>query len=257
MAVEFEVEAARNTEYGYFPEELEVIPEMNGRHELPDITSIIDSILRMGQIQPVIIRRSGGKPVLVAGFSRWRAVSEINLRGLLEKPIRLRCSYTALTEKQAFLANIEENRARNATTPVDDAYNIQRLINIHQMTEQEVADAYRSTVAWIRGRMGLIELTPEAEKAVREGRVADSAVKQIAKLSRDLQKQVVKKEGKITSKDVREAKPYKKPPVKDRELTKLVRIMLEDIVAGMIEDPKVEYIEVERTLVLNLANYVK
>jgi ParB/RepB/Spo0J family partition protein len=259
MAVEFEVKGTRTSEYGFLPEELEIIPEMNGRHELPDVQWIVDSILRHGQLQPITIRRTGGKPVLVAGFSRWRAVNEINSKGLSERPLRLRCSYTALNEKQAFLANIEENRVRNQTTPMDDAYNIQRLINVYQMTEQEVADSYRETVTWIKGRLSLIELVPEAEKAVRDGRVKTSAAKEIAKLSGDLQKKVVKKEGKITAKDVREVKPEattKRPASKDKELLKLVNAVLEDVVGGLLEDESLEYIEIDRKLLVNLANYV-
>jgi len=259
MAVEFEVKGTRTSEYGFLPEELEIIPEMNGRHELPDVQWIVDSILRHGQLQPITIRRTGGKPVLVAGFSRWRAVNEINSKGLSERPLRLRCSYTALNEKQAFLANIEENRVRNQTTPMDDAYNIQRLINVYQMTEQEVADSYREAVSWIKGRLSLIELVPEAEKAVRDGRVKTSAAKEIAKLSGDLQKKVVKKEGKITAKDVREVKPEaatKRPASKDKELLKLVNAVLEDVIGGLLEDESLEYIEIDRKLLVNLANYV-
>lgn len=257
MAVAFEVQGTRTSEYGFLPEELEIIPEMNGRHELPDVQWIVDSILRHGQLQPITIRRTGGKPVLVAGFSRWRAVNEINSRNLTERPLRLRCSYTALTEKQAFLANIEENRVRNQTTPIDDAYNIQRLINVYQMTEQEVADSYRVSLAWIKGRMGLIELTPEAEKAVRAGRVTGNAAKEIAKLSSNLQKKVLKKEGKITAKDVREVNPVvKKSSIKDKGLLRLVNAVLEDVVGGVLEDTSTEYVEIERKLLLNLANYV-
>ena len=122
MAVEFDVKGTRTSEYLFAPEQLEIDPSLNGRHELPDIQWIVESILTHGQLQPVTIRRSGGKPVLVAGFSRWRAISEINKKKLAEKPLALRCSYTQLTEKQAFLANIEENRVRNATTPMDDAF---------------------------------------------------------------------------------------------------------------------------------------
>lgn len=205
MAVSFDVEGQRTSEYLFAPEQLEVDPACNGRHELPDIQWIIDSILRHGQLQPVTIRRTGGNPVLVAGFSRWRAISAINKDKLTEKPLRLRCSYTALTEKQGFLANIEENRVRNATTPMDDAYNIQRLITVYQMTEQEAADSYRASVSWIKGRLQLIELIPEAEKAVRDGRVAGPAAKAISKLSKEHQKAVLKKEGQITVQDVRKA----------------------------------------------------
>jgi ParB/RepB/Spo0J family partition protein len=207
MAVEFDVPMTRTSEYLCLPEDVQIDPAMNGRHELPDIEALVDSILTHGQLQPVTIRRTAGKPVLVAGFSRWRAISHINKKGLAPKPIKLRCSYTQLTEQQAFLANIEENRVRNATTPIDDAYNIQRLINVYQMSEDEAADAYRASVSWVKGRLKLLELTPEAEKAVRSGRVAPSAAKAIAKLSKEHQKAVVAKQGKITAADVRREAP--------------------------------------------------
>ena len=212
MAVEFDVPMTRTSEYLCLPEDLEVHPEMNGRHELPDITALVDSILTHGQLQPVTIRRTAGKPVLVAGFSRWRALSHINKANLAPKQLKLRCSYTQLTEQQAFLANIEENRVRNATTPMDDAYNIQRLINVYQMTEDQAADSYRASVSWIKGRLQLLELTPEAEKAVRSGRVAPSAAKAIAKLSKEHQKAVVAKQGKITTADVKREAPAKATP---------------------------------------------
>jgi len=213
MAVEFQVEGSRTTEYRFLPQNIEVDPKMNGRHELPDIQWIIDSILRHGQLQPVTIRREAGKPVLVAGFSRWRAVSEINRKGLAEKPIQLRCCYTALDAQQAFLANIEENRVRNTTTALDDAYNCQRLANVYALTEEQIAETYRESVSWVRGRLQLIEMVPEAKKALKEGRIVGSAAKAIAKLSAEHQRNVLRKEGTITASDVRKelGTPARKP----------------------------------------------
>jgi ParB/RepB/Spo0J family partition protein len=206
------------TEWAALPEELDVNPQMNGRHELPDIQWIIDSILKHGQLQPITIRREGGRPVLVAGFSRWRAVSEINKKKLTEKPLRLRCSYTSLTEKQAFLANIEENRVRNATTPMDDAYNLQRLINVYQMTEDDCADAYRASKSWVKNRLALIEATPEVEKQIRAGKIKGPAAKAVAKLSKEHQTKLAKvaaEKGKVTPADIRretgKPEPTKKP----------------------------------------------
>ena len=206
MAVEFDVKCSRTSEYRILPEMLDVDPKLNGRHDLPDIAWIVDSILRHGQLQPVTIRRTAGKPVLVAGFSRWRAVSEINKKKLSPKPLELRCSYTQLTEQQAFLANIEENRVRNATTPMDDAYNIQRLCNVYQMSVDEVADAYRASASWVKGRLQLIEATPEVEKAVRAGKITGKAAQTIAKLSKEHQRNLAKvaeEKGKVTPADVK------------------------------------------------------
>jgi ParB/RepB/Spo0J family partition protein len=238
MAVEFDVKGSRTSEYRFLPEYIEVAPKMNGRYELPDIGWIVDSILRHGQLQPVTIRRTSSKPVLVAGFSRWRAVSQINKDKLTEKPLELRCSYTALTEKQAFLANIEENRVRNATTPMDDAYNLQRLVNVYQMTLDECADSYRASVSWVKGRLALIEATPEVEKQIRAGKIKGPAAKAVAKLSKEHQQNLAKvaeEKGKITPADIqaetgvtsakKEAAPVVAPD--EEKFSKLVSLAIE------------------------------
>jgi ParB family transcriptional regulator, chromosome partitioning protein len=236
MAVEFEVKGTRTSEYLFFPEQLEIDPALNGRHDLPDVSWIVESILAHGQLQPVTIRREGGKPVLVAGFSRWRAVSHINKKKLTERPIALRCSYTQLTEKQAFLANIEENRVRNATTPMDDAYNLQRLVNVYQMTHEECAEAYRASVAWVKGRLKLIEATPEVEKQIRAGKIKGPAAQAVAKLSKEHQKNLAKvadEKGKVTKADIAKEtgkpEPAKKPEKNILEMAdSLARLVLDD-----------------------------
>jgi len=215
----FEKEYQRGgTEWSLLPEEIEVDPHLNGRYELPDIGWIVDSILIHGQLQPIAIRKTAGKPVLVAGFSRWRAVSKINADHLTPKPLRLRCSYTQKTEKEAFLANIEENRVRNATTPIDDAHNIQRLINIYQMSLEEIKDAYRAqSGAWVKTRLELIQATPAVEKAIRSGKIKGPAARAVAKLSREHQDRLAKvaeEKGKITPAAIKEAtgEPVKPKP---------------------------------------------
>lgn len=203
----FEKEYQRGgTEWSLLPEEIFADPQLNGRFELPNIDWIVESVLRVGQLQPVLIRKTGGKPVLVAGFSRWRAVSKINAEHLAPKPLRLRCSYTQQTEKEAFLNNIEENRVRNATTPIDDAHNILRLMNVYQMTIEEVKDAYRAeSTAWVKNRLVLIEAIPAVEKQIRKGAIKGPAARAVAKVSKEHQQNLAalaEKTGKVTLEDV-------------------------------------------------------
>jgi len=220
MAVEFKVEHKRTTEYRFYPEDITINPRLNGRHNKPDIEPLIEDILRQGQHTPVTIRNDGGRPVLVTGFSRWCAVSEINKRKLADVKMQLRCTYVQCTEAQGFLANISENRFRNSTTPVDDAYNIQRLIKNFAMTEEQAAAVYfplaktdeelKSAVRFIKNRLALISLAPEAEEAFRRGQMKESAAMAIARLSQEQQKHVIKTaEGKkIKGKDIKgPAKP--------------------------------------------------
>lgn len=274
MAIEFKVPHSRTGEYRLLPENITINPELNGRHELPDIEWLITDILTRGQISPVAVRNDGGACVLVAGFSRWRAVSEINKRGLSPVPVALRCTAVKCNEFESFLLNISENRFRNPTTPIDDAHNIKRLLNIYQMTEDQVCEIYfptaktdkelREARAFVNERIALIDLTPEAEQAVRSGRVTMPAAKAIAKLSTEQQRKVIEKEGTIERKDVVPpvAPKAPKPPAKDPELLRRIGVMLDDI-EGMLtspeyaNDPKFDYIEVDRKHLISILEYME
>lgn len=267
MAVNFTADHKRTSEYRFYPEDITIRPDLNGRHEAPDIEWLINDILAHSQHSPVVIRNDGGGAVLVAGFSRWRAISEINKRGLAPVKMQLRCTYVQCTEAESFLINISENRFRNPTLPIDDAHNIKRLLNLYAMTEDQVTEFYFPTARteselqearkFIRSRMTLIGLSPEAEVEVRSGRVKETAAVAIAKLSTEQQRAALKKLGTIELRDV-QAPKVAKPVAKDHELMRRITAVLEDI-SGLLHDPdpELEYLQVERKLLLNLHNYVE
>lgn len=267
MAVQFLSEHKRTSEYRFFPEDIEINPDLNGRYDKPEIEWLITDILQNGQHTPVAIRNDGGNAVLVAGFSRWRAISEINKRKLSPVKMQLRCTYVQCSEAEAFLINISENRFRNPTTPLDDAHNIKRLINVYAMTDEQVVGVYFPTAKteselknarkFVKDRISLISLSPEAADAVRSGRVKDNAATAIAKLSQEQQRKVLEKEGTIERKDVNTSAPKapKKVPV-DTELIRRVTAVLEDV-SGLLYDNENSYLEVDRLLLLNLHTYVE
>lgn len=264
MAVSFTSEHKRTSEYRFFPEDIKINAELNGRFDKPEIEWLITDILKHGQHTPVAIRNNGGEAVLVAGFSRWRAISEINNRNLAPVKMQVRCTYIQCNEPEAFLHNISENRFRNPTTPLDDAHNIKRLMNVYAMTEEQVIEVYfpiartddelKVARKFISDRIALISLTPEAAKAVRSGRVKENAAAAIAKLSQEQQSKALEKEGTITRSDVVPAKPRRIS--QDQELTRRVTAVLEDIY-GLLDDTELQYVEVERILLLNLHNYMQ
>jgi ParB/RepB/Spo0J family partition protein len=271
MAVAFDAEHKRTSEYRFYPEDVKINPDLNGRHEAPDIEWLIADILKHGQHTPVVIRNDGGQAALVAGFSRWRAISEINKRGLSPVKMQVRCTYVQCNEAESFLINISENQMRNPTTPVDDAHNIKRLLNIYNMTEEQVAQVYfptahterevKEALTFVRERIKLISLTPEAEAAVRSGRVKANAATTIAKLSAEHQKEVLANipEGEITRTDILKPPPIRAPKgvQKDAELMRRIWAVLEDVQGVLTPDNQNEYIEVERIAMVNLLEYVE
>ncbi len=226
MAVAFKAAHSRTSEYRFLPEDLVIKPGLNGRAEPPDIEWLKRDILERGQLTPVVIRKDGDKAVLVAGFSRWRAVSELNKGRKKEDKIQLRCTYTMCTEEEGFLANIAENRFRNSTTELDDAHNIKALMVKWGKTEEQIASVYfpaastqqeqKAALKWVRDTARLAQLTKEAEKALKEGRLKLPAAKAIAKLSEEQQQKALSGNGQVKASAIREAagKP-KQPSLKD------------------------------------------
>jgi hypothetical protein len=187
--------------------------------------------------------------------------------------LKLRANYVKTNEKGAFIRNISENRMRNETTPVDDAHNIQKLIEAWQMDEKEVAKIYFPTAAtedelkdavkWVRGRIDLIRLTPEAEKAVTDGRLNETAAAAIAKLSASQQRAALKsKDGKLTAKDIKAASPKKpkkekaaKPAKIDPELKRRITAVIE---TAMLDQQHLSvWVEVNKDALLFLKSYIE
>lgn len=265
--------ATRDATYKLLPELIEVREELNGRHDKPDIEWLIADILQHGQIQNVGIWDDGGEPVLAYGFSRWRAISEINKRKLYAKePLQLKCTFIKTNEKGAFIRNISENRQRNPTTATDDAHNISRLIEAHQLSLEEVAKVYfptaktegeiKDAVKWVSSRLELVKLTPEAQKALNDGVIDETAAQAIAKLKTAQQRELLKKGGKVTAKDanaVRTAgKPAKTPKPKpiEQELKRRITAVLESADFSKFDENASKFIKVDAESLVALKNYV-
>ncbi|HET9131162.1 MAG TPA: ParB N-terminal domain-containing protein [Terriglobia bacterium] len=198
MAVEFKTEHTRTSEYLFLPEVIKINPELNGRHELPDIEWLITSMVSSGQLQPVLIGNDGGKPVLYAGHSRWRAAIEINKRNLTAVPFKLRCVYFRGNEQQAFMATVRENRDRNATTAIDDAFNIAKLERYGMSLEEIAEKVYHEDLKWVKERLALIELRAEGQQKLLNNELKPNAAVALAKLSKEAQKKALESGQKLT-----------------------------------------------------------
>jgi len=274
MPAKLNVEMKRDTIYKCYPEEIEIRPELNGRHEKPDVEWLIADILKQGQLEPVEIWSDGGTPVLSYGFSRWRAISEINKRKLTPKKMYIECRFKArCNEQMAFIRNISENRMRNPTSPIDDAYNIQRLFD-YTMEEGDVAKIYfplaateeelKKALKWVRETVNLIKLTPEAQRAMQDGRLGETAAQAIAKLSSAQQKEALRgKEGKITAADIKANAPKSnrgrklaEKPI-DSELRRRITAVIESADWEEYDEKISSFIEVDAALLAKLKNYIE
>ena len=264
MAVQWSSETMQRTGdlWSEFPERIQIVASTNGRHEDTDITALAADIEKNGQKTPCLFRKGeNNETILVYGHRRYRAVMYLNAQPGAT-PRKLMGTYMRTSgnkaEQEALIAAIGENRFRTDVSAIDDSYNIGLLVERYQRSLEEIAAIYfpeatteaakAESVRWVKDRHGLLELVPEAQDAVREGRIKVTAAKTLAKLgpNRQREKLAEKPEGRIKGKDI---KAPKKPP----SLKALMISIINDLKAEDLNNAEFEWIEVNRLKLKRLA----
>jgi ParB family chromosome partitioning protein len=122
------------------------------------------SIREHGVVEPILVRREGGKYRIVAGERRWRAAQRAGLR---EVPAILR----EATDREAFELALVENIQRADLNAIEEAEAFEVLATEHGLTQEQIAvrvGKERSTVA---NALRLLRLPAEVRDSVRDGQL--------------------------------------------------------------------------------------
>ncbi len=200
------------------PEAIVVVEDLRGRWTPPTEAAIIgmaESLLEHGQQQPVVGRKVGDKVQLVSGFTRIAAARLIrsgfvdsNGTHVCDPDFQIKVVLRALNDEGSFVANIVENRERNATSPIDDAHNQDKLRDRYSKTDAEISRLYRcdgSTVA----RLKRLLLSPaKVQDQVHLGLMTVQAALDLQELPPEKREQAVaeatKPNGKVNAGKIRE-----------------------------------------------------
>lgn len=192
-------------------DQIQVDPSRNCRVTPVDIQELKESILKNGILQPGVVRLEGKVPILVAGYSRFRALSE--LAGeypdiAFTFPAKVVDAPDNLT---ALKISLEENLRRNALNPMDICSSIWRLISVEGFTvppteaapEGEaptpvpdiprIASFFNKSEAWVTTHMKLRSLSAPIQKQVESGLIPGSVAMKLTDLSDEEQGQVIEK----------------------------------------------------------------
>ena len=136
--------------------DIEPHPDQPRRHFDEDaLAELAASIAARGVIQPVIVRPiEGGKYQLVAGERRWRASQKAQLH---EIPALIR----DLGERDVMALALIENIQREDLNPVEEARAYQRLSDLEDMTQAEIAGLVEKSRSHVANLQRLLSL-PEA-----------------------------------------------------------------------------------------------
>lgn len=216
-----------------------VKPELRGRWHAPEPKQIIEravSMLGQGQMQPVECRRvtakneetgkdEKNKLELVYGFTRYEAAKLI-IEGFKDqggnfhqnKDFKLMVRVVDSDEKTAFLRNVSENNQRNATSPIDDAVNQQKLRELYGWKDADIARFYGYKVQNKVGQLRkLLELGDKEKRMVHSGELSIQAAIDLLALEEGKRGEALeaakKKNGKVSGTELKKA-------VRDQEIAK-------------------------------------
>jgi ParB family transcriptional regulator, chromosome partitioning protein len=107
------------------------------------LAELAASIQESGMVQPILVRRAGGRYQIIAGERRWRAAQQL---GLPTVPVTIR----DVPDDRLLELALVENIQREELSPLEEAHAFQRLQEELKLTQEEVARKVgrdRSTVA--------------------------------------------------------------------------------------------------------------
>lgn len=130
-----------------------------------EMSSLVESILQHGILQPVVLRPVEGRYQLVAGERRLRAAKEA---GLGEVPARV----LELDDQQVFELAIVENLQRQDLNPLEKARAFQEYLQRFGGTQEELSARLGVDRSTLSNLLRLLELPEEVQQALRGDQVS-------------------------------------------------------------------------------------
>lgn len=180
--------------YTALPEDIFADESKNGRafpHTEEAIKRRAESIMTHGQKTPVKVRttvdpETGKKRrELAHGFLRYKAICYINENKLTDEPIRIRYEVDNLNDEATFIDNVVENLDNEQVTPLDHAFNQQKLRDHYDYSDKQIAELYRQQQSSVSQLKKLLSIPSKIQKAVHEGKLAWTVAIGFAELSEE------------------------------------------------------------------------
>ena len=139
------------------------------------------SIKEHGVIQPIIVRNVNGKYEIIAGERRYKASA---LAGMTRIPAIIR----DLDDKESSKVALLENLQRKNLNPIEEARTYQKILEIDQMTQEELAKTMGKSQSSVANKLRLLSLPDEVQDALLKEQVSERHARALISVP-DLKKQ--------------------------------------------------------------------
>jgi ParB family transcriptional regulator, chromosome partitioning protein len=129
------------------------------------LAELADSIVQLGLLQPVLVRRVPDGYQLIAGERRWRAARRA---GLTTVPAVVRVSDDVSAVEEALVENLH----REDLTALEEAAAYLQLIEEFELTHEDVAKRIGKSRSAVTNTLRLLGLPPEVQRLLADGKLS-------------------------------------------------------------------------------------
>ncbi|MGD9969315.1 MAG: ParB/RepB/Spo0J family partition protein [Sulfuricurvum sp.] len=148
------------------------------------LSELSESIRTHGLLQPIVVKEDLDGYVLIAGERRLRASK-------LAKTKTIKAIVVSVSDEQMRQHALIENIQRDELNPIDLAQAYQELIEIHQLTHDQLSQTVHKSRTQITNTLRLLQLGDKGRKALAEGKITAGHAKVIVGLEPDEQSMMV------------------------------------------------------------------
>ncbi len=130
------------------------------------LDELADSIQQYGIIEPLVVQKKGKRYEIIAGERRFRAARKA---GLKEVPVVVR----EFADADVFIIALLENIQRKDLNPIEEAMAYQRLIEEHNLKQEDVAKKLSKKRTTITNSMRLLKLSDTVKEMVITGAISE------------------------------------------------------------------------------------
>jgi len=129
-----------------------------------NLQELAQSIRVNGVVQPIVVRRHGGRYQIVAGERRWRASQLAELR-------RIPAFIRDVSDEKLLELALVENIQRQELNPIEEANAYRKLIENIGLTQEQIAERVGKDRTVIATSMRLLRLAEDIQQLIEEGRL--------------------------------------------------------------------------------------
>ena len=202
----------------------DIEPDINQPRKTFDddkIDELAESIKEHGVIQPIIVSKKDDYYQIIAGERRWRASKKAGLKTI---PAIIR----DYDEKKIREVSLIENIQRQNLNPLETAKAIKELMEVHDMTQDDIAKTLGKSRSSIANTLRVLNLDERVQEMIETGQISEGHARTLAsiesptkqyKLALDIiNMDLSVRDAEDYAKKKKEGKEYKKPAPKKGKL---------------------------------------